>query len=48
MKAGGKKSIQLAGSLDYVGNSREMEELASVPIGSPVEQNETAWLSHVH
>jgi hypothetical protein len=48
-EAGGKQSNQLANISDYIGNRREMEERNSVPVGSPVGQNETAsthCLSH--
>jgi hypothetical protein len=34
MKAGGKKSNQLATISDYIGKRREMEEWTSVPIGT--------------
>jgi hypothetical protein len=40
MKADGKQSNQLAEILDYIRNRREMEDGNSVPIGSPIGQNE--------
>jgi hypothetical protein len=46
MKACGKQSNGLARILDYIGNRRDMEEWTSVPVGLPVEQNETTWFSH--
>jgi hypothetical protein len=49
VKAGGKENNRLAEISDYVGNRREMEDRKSVPIGSPVGQNEPPvphWLSH--
>jgi hypothetical protein len=39
MKVGGKQSNWLTDILDYIGNSREMEDSISVPIGLPVGQN---------
>jgi hypothetical protein len=38
---------RVAGISGYIGNRRELEEWISVPVGSPVGQNETAnnhWL----
>jgi hypothetical protein len=44
--AGGKQSSWLERILDYIGNRRKMEKWNSVPVGMPVGQNETTWLSH--
>jgi hypothetical protein len=40
MKAGGRKSNRLAEISEYIGNRRKPEDSKSVPIGSPLEQNE--------
>jgi hypothetical protein len=40
VKAGGKQSDRLAESLDYTISRSEMEDIKSVPVGSPVGQNE--------
>jgi hypothetical protein len=39
MKVGGEQSNGLTDVLDYIGNSSEMEDSISVPIGLPVGQN---------
>jgi hypothetical protein len=40
MLAGGIQSNQLAEVSDFIGNSRKMEETKTIPVGSPVVQNE--------
>jgi hypothetical protein len=40
VKAGGKQSNRLAEILDYTENRMEMEARKSVPVGSPVGQND--------
>jgi hypothetical protein len=40
VKAGGTQSKKLVEISDYVGNGREIEGSKSVPVGSPVGQNE--------
>jgi hypothetical protein len=51
MKAGGKQSNLLARISNYIGKRREMEKQNSVPVGSPIGQNETTnthWLSRAN
>jgi hypothetical protein len=51
VKTSGKHSNRQARILDSIGNRREMEECNSVPVGSPMGQNETTsteWLSDDH
>jgi hypothetical protein len=48
-EAGGKQRNRLAEISDCIGNRRGTEDSKSVPLGSPVGQNEPAsthWLSH--
>jgi hypothetical protein len=44
VKVGGKQSNRLAGISDYKGNRKEIEDSKSVPVGSPMGQNETTIL----
>jgi hypothetical protein len=39
-KKSGEQSNQLAKISDYIGNKREVEDRKSLPVGSPVGQNE--------